>query len=95
MGNMARPTDGRAEAGAETASPHELDRPPSGREEFLRRMADAMPMLVAYVDLESRYRFCNRAYTRRFGFQLEEIYGRTIADVLGVLRRRLIRNESR
>jgi PAS domain S-box-containing protein len=49
----------------------------------IRSMADAMPLLLAYVDHTERYRFTNRAYERWFGRPVEAIAGRTVADLLG------------
>jgi two-component system CheB/CheR fusion protein len=42
-----------------------------------------MPVLVAYLDAEHRYRFVNAAYERWFGRPAEEIVGRTVAEIVG------------
>ncbi|WP_421739089.1 PAS domain-containing protein [Caulobacter sp.] len=57
--------------------------PPRGREAFSSAMADAVPILIAYVDREERYRFVNRAYERWFGIDRSQIEGRTLNEVLG------------
>jgi len=49
----------------------------------LRRITDAAPLLIAYVDKDGRYRFINRAYEAWFGQPREAIQGRTVEDVLG------------
>lgn len=49
----------------------------------LRTVADALPLRVSYVDAEERYRFNNLAYERSFGRPREEIYGRTVRELLG------------
>lgn len=49
----------------------------------LRTIADALPMRVAYVDADERYRFNNLAYERVFGTPRQAIYGRTIREVMG------------
>ena len=46
-------------------------------------MADAVPILISYVDREERYRFVNRAYERWFGVDRSEIEGKTVREVLG------------
>ena len=49
----------------------------------LRTIIDALPALVAYVDADRRYRFCNRAYEQWFGRPGTEIEGNHLRDVLG------------
>ncbi|HSW04832.1 sensor domain-containing protein [Aquabacterium sp.] len=49
----------------------------------LRTVADALPMRVAYVDADERYRFNNLAYERGFGRPRDELYGQTVRAVLG------------
>ena len=50
---------------------------------FSSAMADAVPILIGYVDRQQRYRFVNRAYERWFGVNRSEIEGRTLTEVLG------------
>jgi PAS domain S-box-containing protein len=52
-------------------------------EEELRRIADALPVLIAFVDREGRYRFANRLYEEWFYISPEQMIGRHIAEVLG------------
>lgn len=52
-------------------------------ERELRQLTDALPVLISHVDAEGRYRFNNRAYEEWFGHPREEIYGRTLRDVVG------------
>jgi PAS domain S-box-containing protein len=49
----------------------------------LRRITDAMPVLISYIDINLRYRFNNRAYQRWFGVEPEAVEGKHLADVLG------------
>jgi PAS domain S-box-containing protein len=49
----------------------------------LRGIADSLPVLIAYVDAEERYRFNNLAYEQWIGIPREEVTGRTLRDVLG------------
>jgi PAS domain S-box-containing protein len=44
---------------------------------------DNVPLLVAYVDKDQRYRFNNMAYERWFGTKPKDIYGKRLPDVLG------------
>ena len=49
----------------------------------LRAIADNLPVLVAYVDGERRYRFANSTYREWLGLDPEEIVGRLAHEVLG------------
>ncbi len=49
----------------------------------LRLVTDALPILIAYVDAEERYRFNNLAYERWFGVRLGSLAGMTMREVLG------------
>ncbi len=50
---------------------------------FATAMADAAPMLIAYVDCEGRYLYVNQTYETRFGRPRSEIEGRAVADLVG------------
>ena len=52
-------------------------------ESRLRTVADALPVRVAYIDAQERYRFNNLAYERGFGRPREEIHGKTVRELLG------------
>jgi PAS domain S-box-containing protein len=52
-------------------------------EQRLRLMADSLPALISYVDVEQRYRFANRQYQEWFGISPSEVVGRTIREVVG------------
>ena len=60
-------------------------------ERSLRRIADAMPALISYVDAEECYRFTNAAYERWFGVDRVEVEGRHIAEVAGAKAYEVIR----
>lgn len=49
----------------------------------LRLIADAIPLLVSFVDTEQRYRFVNRAYTEWFGRPRQDVIGKHLSEVLG------------
>jgi len=51
--------------------------------EFLGVVADSVSVLIAYLDLERRYRFINRRYAEAFGFTPVEAIGRTHAQLCG------------
>lgn len=52
-------------------------------ERRVRLITDALPVLVAYVDDEERYRFVNAAYETWFGEAPAALRGRQIREVLG------------
>ncbi|MDB5854273.1 MAG: hypothetical protein JWR22_2314 [Herminiimonas sp.] len=52
-------------------------------ESRLRTIADGMPALIAYVDCDLRYKFCNRIYEDWFGKSSADVMGHTIKEVLG------------
>jgi PAS domain S-box-containing protein len=49
----------------------------------LRLIADTAPVLIAHCDRDSRYKFVNEPYARRFGLRREELIGRKIEDIIG------------
>ncbi len=52
-------------------------------EERLQIIADNLPALVAYIDSDERYRFCNRAYEDWMHMPRKLMTGRTIREVWG------------
>jgi len=52
-------------------------------ERRLRRLTDAIPGLVSYVDRHRRYLFVNRMYESWFGRSRSEVLGKTTDEVLG------------
>lgn len=58
----------------------------TGRDDLQRRldlMADALPVLISYVDRERRYQYNNASYERWFGTTRDALKGRTLEQVLG------------
>lgn len=49
----------------------------------LRRIADAMPMLVSYIDRDHSYRFANAKYESWFGIPPHAMVGKHIRDIVG------------
>ncbi|TNC48556.1 PAS domain S-box protein [Rubellimicrobium rubrum] len=53
------------------------------REQELRTLTDALPVLVSYIDAERRYRFVNKIYETWFLRRREDIVGKTVREVVG------------
>ncbi len=53
------------------------------KDERLRSIADALPVLIAYIDTELRFQFCNATYRQWFGVPAAAIKGQRIHQVLG------------
>ncbi|HKX27742.1 MAG TPA: ATP-binding protein [Blastocatellia bacterium] len=49
----------------------------------LHFIADALPALIAYVDVQECYRYNNHAYQDWFGQSPEELYGKPVREVIG------------
>ncbi|WP_165698836.1 CheR family methyltransferase [Bremerella volcania] len=49
----------------------------------LSLVADAMPVLLAYVDKDHRYQFANASYEKWFGISLDEVIGKPVWEVVG------------
>ena len=52
-------------------------------EKQLRLMADALPVLISYVDAELKYQFANKTYETFFGISRDLIPGKHLIDVVG------------
>lgn len=52
-------------------------------QEKLQRIADNALQLIAYVDRDERYRFMNQRYAEWFAQPVEEMLGRSMADIGG------------
>lgn len=78
---------GRPAEAAATAAAGSMASPPPGELPqllaLLRGVADALPVLVAYVDGEGRYRYNNRAYEAWFGLDPAFLAGAQVRDVAG------------
>lgn len=53
------------------------------RKQLIEAIADRIPDLVAYLDLDERYVFANRTYETRFGHPVAQMIGRSVRDVWG------------
>jgi PAS domain S-box-containing protein len=56
---------------------------PRFEDDRLRRILDAIPTPVAYIDTELRFRYNNRAYDAWAGAPRESLYGAHVREVLG------------
>ena len=81
-----------AKGGGVSSGRRELSGPAAGRTESIPAaydfqqmlgIADALPMLIAYVDRDQRYVFANKAFAAFFERPRGEILGRTMREVLG------------
>ncbi len=52
-------------------------------ETTLQLIADSLPILIASVDTEQRYRFISLEYERWFGMPCAQMVGRTVREVVG------------
>ena len=48
-----------------------------------RTIADSLPELIAFVDSEQRYQFCNKSYEKSLNLSPNEFIGRTVREALG------------
>ncbi len=49
----------------------------------LQLLTDSLPVLISYVDQQGRYQFNNQTYEEWFGLPRQQVYGKTVAEVLG------------
>ncbi|CAN5439294.1 hypothetical protein BH11PSE9_BH11PSE9_05990 [soil metagenome] len=61
---------------------HRLQEQLADNARFLRRLADGLPIEVAYVGADRRYRFANEAFSRRVGADLADVVGKTHAELM-------------
>ncbi|MGD1917459.1 MAG: PAS domain S-box protein [Pleurocapsa sp.] len=52
-------------------------------EEHLRLITDALPILIAYIDHQQRYRYNNRTYETWYGKPLSSLLGQPIQEIVG------------
>jgi two-component system CheB/CheR fusion protein len=52
-------------------------------ESHLRRITDAIPALISYIDSNYCYRFNNATYEQWFGIDQDALFGKSVAEVLG------------
>ncbi len=78
-----RLTDANAALRKEIDDKTRIARQLDEKNQWLRLMADGIPVIVAYVDKSLRYRFVNKSYEEWFGLDPEQVIGRRVPDVLG------------
>ena len=52
-------------------------------ERRLRTITDNLPVVIAYIDRESRYRFCNATFEQWFGIPVARVEGQLVTDAIG------------
>jgi PAS domain S-box-containing protein len=52
-------------------------------ERQLHIITDSLPVLIAYIDRDQRYRYVNKTFEDWFGTTKEEMYGKHIRDIVG------------
>lgn len=52
-------------------------------EKRIRTITDNVPALIAYIDADERYQFCNRVYKKIPGVDTKEMIGKSIQEVFG------------
>ncbi|MBC7810639.1 MAG: GAF domain-containing protein [Burkholderiales bacterium] len=72
-----------AEAQREIERRTEVENDLRRSEEQLRLVTNSLPVLISYVDSSYRYRFTNYAYREWFGLSSEDIYGKTMTELVG------------
>ena len=55
------------------------------QEEQHRMVTDSLPVLIAYLDRDERYRFVNRAFEQTFGMPRASVLGRRLEEVAGTV----------
>lgn len=76
--------------GRDVTAQREADEARRESDARLRLLAESLPALVGYVDREERFRFCNNAYQEWFGMPAGQLTGRTVREVWGEERYRVI-----
>jgi predicted ATPase/signal transduction histidine kinase/GAF domain-containing protein/tRNA A-37 threonylcarbamoyl transferase component Bud32 len=71
------------QVGERTAALQESEAELRRREQEIRLIADALPVLISYVDVDRCYQFINRTYEVWFNRSCDEILGNSIRQLLG------------
>ena len=53
------------------------------REKFLQQITDGLPVFIAYVDSQQRFRFVNKEYEHWFQVPSSQIVGRSVGELVG------------
>ena len=48
-----------------------------------KKLADSLPLMMAYVDNQGRYQHVNQAYRNFIGLELHQVKGKFISDIIG------------
>ena len=63
-------------------------------EKQLRQITDTVPALIAYLDINQRFIFHNKACEEVFGRSFDQIHGRTLAEVIGPAAYEFVRDKA-
>ncbi len=55
----------------------------ASREAQLRLVTDYAPVFIAQIDRDHRFKFVNRTYARRFGYEPRQVMGKHFTEVMG------------
>src|SRR5688572_25797176 len=80
---FSEPSMNDPNAGRDAATAHARTAPAPLGDERLRRVLDALPAPVSYVDAELRFLYNNSAYDRWVGRPHAELFGLPVREVLG------------
>ena len=48
-----------------------------------KKLADSLPLMMAYVDNQGRYQHVNQAYRNFVGLELHQVKGKFISEIIG------------
>ena len=80
---LARQVEARLALRARERHAAEVEADAKRNAELLRLVTDRVPVRIAYIDAEYRFRFVNDAYLTQVGLSREAAFGRTLAETLG------------
>ena len=69
-------------SGVDITASREADETLQRSEEFIRIIADFVPVRIAYVDPDLRYQFANQRHAEWLGLSKEEVLGRRVEEVV-------------
>jgi diguanylate cyclase (GGDEF)-like protein/PAS domain S-box-containing protein len=61
----------------------QAERRSAAGEQRLRAVTDNLPVLIAFIDAQQRYEFCNATYREWLGVDPQALIGRTVRETLG------------
>ena len=74
---------GTVGAGRDVTQEKKIEHNLRAKERQLHLITDSLPVLIAYIDRDRRYRYVNKTFEDWFGMPKEEMYGKYIRDIVG------------